>query len=281
MPELPEVETIKLGLKKYLVGHRVEDIVINLPKQFVGDPKQLVGERVIAVRRFGKGLLVDFGNGYSLAIHVKMTGQLVYRKVSWVARVPQVSRAELEDLPDKYTHVVFHLDNDAVLYYRDVRQFGWLRTVKTADALDLPFFKSLGREPLRDLRLTDFKKLMSVKTPIKTLLLDQHKIAGIGNIYANDALFLAGILPTRPAVSLTPPEQKKLFEAIEKVLRESLAVGGASASNYVNVLGEKGSYQDRFLVYKRDGNPCLTCKTILIRTTMGGRGTFICKNCQR
>lgn len=285
MPELPEVETIKLGLQKYVVGHQVEEIIINLPKRFFGDPKLLHGGVVIGIRRFGKGLLLDFSNGFSLAIHVKMTGQLLYRSGDtargFAPGTGPVTPHLRDELPDQYTHVVFHLDNGAVLYYRDVRQFGWIRVVKTSEALVLPFFKSLGKEPLRDLTLTDFRKLLTVKTPIKTLFLDQHKIAGIGNIYANDALFLAGILPTRPAVSLRAVEQKKLFAAIEKVLKESIAVGGASASNYVNVLGEKGTYQDQFLVYKRDGKPCRICKTIVTRMTMGGRGTFICKRCQQ
>jgi formamidopyrimidine-DNA glycosylase len=304
MPELPEVETIRLGLQQYLVGHTIENIVVHLSKQFYGDAQLLFGLRIIAVRRFGKGLIIDFLDGYSLAVHVKMTGQLLYLSRdnaaadSSVGPVGSHPRSKSSasfagahlgtstsvthfGLPDKYTHVVFQLDNGAVLYYRDIRQFGWLRVVKTEEALRLPFFTSLGREPLRDLTLADFKKLMRVKAPIKTLLLDQHKIAGIGNIYANDALFLAGILPTRPALSLTPVEQERLFAAIEKVLTESISVGGASASNYVNVLGEKGSYQDRFLVYKRDGESCLNCKTIITRTKMGGRGTFVCIKCQQ
>ena len=287
MPELPEVETIRLGLQKYLVGHRIEEIDLRLPKQFIGDPSQVVGATVIAVRRFGKGLVIDLDNHISLAIHVKMTGQLLYasshtQNTSISATLRTYSGGvPLTDLPDRYTHVLFTLDKGSMLYYRDIRQFGWIKVVPTAQVIEMPFFKMLGKEPLRDLTFADFVKLLKpTKTPIKTLLMDQAKIAGIGNIYANDALFQAGILPTRPANTLSRKEQEKLFAAIEELLAKSIAVGGASASNYINVLGERGTYQDHFLVYKRDGKQCIVCTTVIERSVLGGRGTFICHVCQ-
>jgi len=272
MPELPEVETIKLGLQKYVVGHTIENIEIHLAKQFHGDPQLLIGATITGVRRLGKGLLIDCSNGYSLAVHVKMTGQLLYRSVSG---------AYDGDLPDAYTHVVFHLDNGAVLYYRDMRQFGWVKVVQTEKALALPFFKSLGKEPLSDLTLLNFTQLLKgSKTAIKVLIMDQHKIAGIGNIYANDALYLAGIHPRRPASSLSTEEAKKLFTAIETVLKKGIEVGGASEWHYVDVLGEKGQYQNFFQVYRKDGQACKKCGTIIERIKLGGRGTFFCPQCQ-
>lgn len=312
MPELPEVETIRLGLQKHLVGHTIKDIEIHLPKQVRGDSNKLIGGKVITVRRFGKGLVIDFDNHLSLAIHVKMTGQLLYTKFpkhsdaqglvhaetgpvaphlhSTSSASPaggqwgtpsRATRSEI-NLPDKYTHVVFHLDNDAVLYYRDIRQFGWLHVLPTEEISKHSFFKSLGPEPLKDLTLKTFSQLLKqTKTPIKVLLMDQAKIAGIGNIYANDALYLAKINPLCKADSLTPHEVKELFKAIETVLQKGIAVGGASERDYVNVLGGQGKYQNFFLVYHKDGKPCPRCGTLIERIKLGGRGTFVCFKCQK
>ncbi len=267
MPELPEVETIRLGLQKFLVGHTIKDIELRLPKQFHGDPSLPIGGKIIAARRFGKGLVIDLDNKFSLAIHVKMTGQLVFSHLPLVI--------------SKYTHVIFHLDNDQALLYNDMRQFGWIRVLPTKDVLDLPFFKNLGKEPLKDLTCKDFQTLLQkYKTPIKLLIMDQTKIAGVGNIYANDALYLAKIHPKRPAFSLENKEQKALFDAIEQVLEKGIEVGGASEWHYVDVLGGKGKYQNFFLVYRKNGKLCQRCGTIIKKIKLGGRGTFFCPSCQ-
>lgn len=310
MPELPEVETIRLGLQKFVVGHTIKSIELRLPKQFRGDPSLAIGGKIAGVRRYGKGLVIDLDNGYSLAVHVKMTGQLLYlSKASPIiqgpaptflpasARSSEASFNELRasgnpssrvtlhlfgKLPDKYTHVVFTLDNDAVLYYRDMRQFGWIHVLPTSEVGELPFFKRLGKEPLRDLTFQDFQAtIQKYRTPIKLLIMDQTKIAGVGNIYANDALYLARIHPKRPAASLNAKEQKALFDAIEQVLRKGIEVGGASEWHYVDVLGGKGHYQNFFQVYRKNGTPCPLCGTIIEKISLGGRGTFFCPACQR
>lgn len=275
MPELPEVETIKLGLQKHLVKHTIQDIELRLPKQFHGDKAHVIGSKILAVRRFGKGLVIDLDNQFSLAIHVKMTGQLLY-----VGEAGGATRLALE-LPDKYTHIIFYLDNGAILYYRDIRQFGWIKVLPTREVLELPFFKNLGKEPLKDLTFSHFGMLIKKhKMPIKQLLMEQNKIAGIGNIYANDALYIAKIHPKRPAQSLTDQEINGLFIAIETVLRKGIATGGASERDYINAVGGKGSYQKYFQVYKKAGQPCKRCGTIIERITLGGRGTFVCPTCQ-
>jgi formamidopyrimidine-DNA glycosylase len=284
MPELPEVETIRLGLQKHLVGHKIVDVDIRLPRIFSGDSRKIIGGKIIAARRFGKGLLIDLDNGYSIAVHVKMTGQLLYKEVSRVPQVSRVPRAKVDVkmLPDAYTHVVFSLDKGSFLYFRDMRQFGWVKNLSTKDAKILPFFKSLGPEPLKDLTREKFKAILSRnKTTIKVLLMDQKKISGIGNIYANDALFVAGIDPRRYSASLTQTEQAKLFEAIEQVLKKGLEAGGASEWSYVDVLGGSGSYQNFFQVYGMRGLPCKNCGTIIEKITLGGRGTFFCPKCQK
>lgn len=280
MPELPEVETIRRGLEKHIVGRTIVRVDVRLPKMLSGDVEKLSGTTVIAVRRYGKGLVVDLDNGYSIAIHVKMTGQLIYQGRG----VPSGSlphMGKVGRLPGSATHVIFYLDQDDKLYYNDVRQFGWLKIVPTEKVSELEFFKSLGPEALSNLTLEKFRGILaSTKAPVKPLLMEQKKIAGIGNIYANDALFLAKIHPKRPANSLSKDEGTTLFEAIEAVLKKGLAVGGASEWQYVNVLGEAGGYQNFFQVYGQVGKPCPNCGTKIEKIVMGGRGTFFCPICQ-
>lgn len=289
MPELPEVETIRLGLQKYLVGHTIKDVEVRLAKMVQGEVQKVKGAKVEGVRRFGKGLVIDLDNGYSIAVHIKLTGQLIYRR-SRVARVSpirqaqgkQVSREKVGTIPNKWTHVIFKLDRGANLYYNDLRQFGWIKIVKTDEVGNLPFFKELGPEFFKDLNLEKFMKIVSSsKTSIKPLLMDQKKIGGVGNIYANDALNVAKIDPRRKASSLSKDEKIRLFHAVEKVLKKGLEAGGASELSYVNVLGQEGGYQNHFVAYGREGKPCKNCKTLLKKIKLGGRGTYFCDKCQK
>ena len=272
MPELPEVETIRLGLEKYLVGHKIKDVEIRVSKLFEGDPKKVIGTRVTGVRRFGKGLVIDLSNKYSLAIHIKLTGQLVYRdgKTKSLKVSPKVG----DSIPNKFTHVIFKLDppsprlrragKNAFLYYNDRRRFGWIRVVKTDQVSEMPFFKNLGPEPFKDLTLKLFVKILSRSgTAIKPLLMDQKRIGGIGNIYANDALNLAKISPKRSGKSLSLPEVKSLFDAILKVMEKGFKYGGASELNFVNVLGLEGEYQNHSRVYGKKGEKCPNCHSTL------------------
>lgn len=319
MPELPEVETIRLGLQKYLVGHTIEEIEVRLPKMVSGDIKFVHGARVKGVRRFGKGLVIDLANDYSIAVHIKMTGQLIY-KSSKVPKGTKVSEKVGGELPNKFTHVIFHLshpelaaqkgraylvsgsqskkempkrvrhDNnrgDAVLYYNDIRQFGWIKIVKSEKLKEISFFKELGPELFPSagqpaLAVDQFKTILSkAKGPIKPLLMDQKKIGGVGNIYANDALFVARIHPKRKANSLSEKESERLFEALKKVLAKGLEAGGASEWQYVNALGEAGKYQEFFQVYGKQGMKCPRCGEVIKKIVMAGRGTFFCSGCQR
>ena len=273
MPELPEVETIRHGLEKHLVGNTIVDVEIRLAKQFTGEPKNIIGAEVVGVRRFGKGLVIDLSNGQSIAIHVKMTGQLVIG-----GRPMTVGNGRY---PNKWTHVIFKL-KDIFLYYSDIRQFGWIKIIQSSDLKAQSFFRDLGPEPLRDLTQAKFFDILqNSRMPIKLLLMDQKKIAGIGNIYANDALFIAKIHPKRMASSLTQKEKTAVFNGIEEVLKKGIEVGGASEWNYVNALGEKGGYQNFFQVYNREGELCKRCGGVIERMKMGGRGTFYCPGCQR
>lgn len=280
MPELPEVETIRLGLEKYVVGHKIVGVDVRLPKMFDGDPKDIIGSKVIAARRFGKGLVIDLSNGYSLAIHVKLTGQLIYRDPK-TTKI-QVSKAKVGTVPNQFTHVIFKLDKDAVLYYNDQRRFGWIKVVLIDKVSDLPYFKGIGPEPFKDLTYEKFKARVSIShLSIKPLIMDQKKIGGIGNIYANDALFLAGIDPRRKGHSLTEPEIKKLYKAIHTVMERGFKYGGASELSFVNLLGQEGEYQRHSLVYGKKGKECPNGNGKIQKIFLGGRGTFFCETCQR
>lgn len=286
MPELPEVETIRLGLQKYFVGHKIEGVEVKIPKILEGSVKDVIGAKVINARRFGKGLVIDLSNGNSLAIHVKLTGQLIYRDEK-TKKIP-VSK-KVGELPSKFTHVIFKLDQNAYLYYNDIRRFGWIKVIKTDEVANLPFFKGMGPEPFGSeasgqavLTLDKFKSVLSSSNlAVKTLIMDQKKIGGIGNIYANDACYFAKIDPKRPAKTLNPKEVELLYEGVHKSMEKSLKYGGSSELTYVNVLGQEGEYQNHTLIYGRDGDICERDGGKIQKIFLGGRGTYFCPACQR
>jgi len=281
MPELPEVETIKLKLQRYLSGHKIVDIQINWIKIFPKDTEEIIGSTINAIKRFGKVLVIDFENGYSLVIHIKMTGQLIYRGPN-LDTESDLSKKVHGGVPGKHTHVIFYLDRSGILYYNDMRKFGWMKVVKSDELNSIALLKSLGPEPLKDLNIYNFKEILkNNKKTIKETIMDQAKIAGIGNIYANDALFLAKIHPKRLANSLKSNECKLLFKSIEDVLRRGIEAGGASENSYVAPDGTEGSYQDISLVYGKKGLLCKKCSSIIERIVIGGRGTFYCPTCQK
>lgn len=281
MPELPEVETIRRGLEHYFVGHKIQSVEVRVPKLFEGNPKDVIGGKVVKVRRFGKGLVIDLDNKFSLAIHIKLTGQLIYRDKKTEDK-PLSKEKVGESLPNKLTHVIFTLDKGAHLYYNDARRFGWIKVVKTDSVGELSFFKSLGPEPFKDLTLEYFKRaLNSSNLAVKPLIMDQKRIGGIGNIYANDALYYAKIDPRRPAKSLKDAEIKKLLEGIEKVMKEGMKYGGSSEINFVNALGQEGSYQDHSLAYGRQGDICERDGGKFKKFYLAGRGTYMCEKCQK
>ena len=286
MPELPEVETLKLGLQKYLIGHKILEIEIRVPKIFQGDKKDIIGTKVTGIKRVGKGLIIELNNEFCLAVHLKMTGQLVYSGKETKNII--LSKKTGGDLPSKYSHVIFFLDNGAILYFNDLRRFGWVRVIKKEEVKNMPFFKEMGPEPFsktdldqKKLTLEDFRQILSKSNLyIKILLMDQKKIGGIGNIYANEALFEAKISPKKRAKELKEEEIKKLYESIFKVIENGLKFGGSSDENFVNALGKEGKYQQHFLVYGKKGQKCPGCRDIIEKIMLGGRGTYFCPTCQ-
>lgn len=281
MPELPEVESIRKQLEKYLVGHRIKEVEVRYGKKFEGDPKDLVGGKVKKIRRFGKAQSIDLDNGYSILIHIKLTGQLIY-KGPRLKNAGKLSEKVKDGLEGKHTHIIFHLDRGGKLYYNDVRKFGWIKIVKGKEVRLQSFIKKLGPEPLKDLTQKKFQDVVgSTKRNIKTLLMDQTKIAGVGNIYANEALWLAGIKPTKESKKLRDNEIKKLFDAIESVLKEGLKRGGASELSFVTPDGKEGKYQEYTHIYGKEGEKCKRCSSTFKKIKISGRGTYFCPGCQK
>jgi len=288
MPELPEVETLKLGLKKYLVGHKIEDVEIRVPKIFQGNAQNIVNAKVTGVKRIGKGLIIELDNNYVLTIHLKMTGQLVFRDEN-TQNLSLSDKVGGDTLPSKYSHVIFTLDQGAKLYYNDLRRFGWIKVIRKDELVDVPFFKDMGPEPKvgedlagKELMLEYFKNtIQKGNLPVKLILMDQKRIGGIGNIYANDALFLARIDPRRKGKTVSDEEVQKLFKAIHEVVKKSLNLGGSSDENYVNVLGQEGNYQNHTLVYGKKGEKCSVCGATIEKIQLGGRGTYFCPKHQK
>jgi len=266
MPELPEVETIKRELEKVVLGKKISGIIINNPKVIKSPGKAdfvkgLKGATTKHILRKGKLLILELSSGKSLAIHLRMTGQLVYPGNAKDARVS------------------FKLSDGKFLDFRDSRLLGDLRLVD--DWRELKFIQTLGPEPF-DLSVDKFKQMLSVKkTKIKPLIMDQTFISGIGNLYAAEALFRARIHPERPAVNLTDKEKELLFKEIKDTLREAIQHRGSSVDQYVQVSGQPGGYVKYHKVYDRKGRPCLVCKTPIKRIALGGRGTYFCPKCQK
>ena len=273
MPELPEVETIRSRLEPVLTGRRFERVEISDPRLTRPEPSdgvgaRLEGERVTGVLRRGKYLIVSFESGRHLLVHLRMTGS--FRLV-----------AAGDSHSDPHSRAVVRLDDGSDVVYRDVRRFGtWL--VLEPGALEEYLGDRLGDEPLGP-RFTT-KRLESVlagrKTPVKAALLDQRTVAGVGNIYADEALWRARIHPLRPARSLTSVEIASLRAALRKALEIGVARQGATLRDYRDPSGGRGAMQDAFKVYGRVGEPCERCGTPIEKTRVAGRGTWYCSACQ-
>lgn len=280
MPELPEVETIKLQLAKFLIGHKIVSVEVKNRRVFQGDEKLIVGGKITTTRRFGKVTVVDLDNGYSFLTHVKLTGQFIYKGPN--LKDTTLSKKVIGGLGGPHTLVVFSLDNSGKLYYNDVRRFGWIRIEKTEDVEKESFIKKLGKDMLL-ITKDEFKAVLSKSSRnIKVLLMDQTKIGGVGNIYANDALWRSKISPKRKANSLNEDEIDFLHDSLVFVLKEGLKYGGASELAFVTPDGKEGEYQNHTLAYGHQGELCKSCKKEKIeKFFLGGRGTYWCSYCQK
>lgn len=273
MPELPEVETTVRGLRQPLKGRRVEavqhlDWPNMLPNIAPGELARLLpGRRVADVQRRGKLLLLKFEDGSALILHRKMSGNLLLRAAG--------------ALPERHTHCVLRFDQDLELHFIDPRKFGRIYFFPSASALEAFLSARLGPEPLDGLSATELALLLRGRRGrVKPLLLDQRLLAGVGNLYADEALWLAGIHPARTARGLRPEEAHQLALALRQVLQEGIERRGTSFSTYMDALGERGENQDYLRVYGRAGLPCLRCGERIVRIVVAQRGTYICPRCQ-
>jgi len=288
MPELPEVETIKRGLNKLIIGRKITIVNNDNPKSFPNaahDVTQfLINAKVIDVRRRAKVLLIDLSTKYTLVIHLKMTGQLVFvdNLIRFGAGHPNDSL--INALPDKSTRVTFDFSDGSHLYFNDQRKFGWVRLIPTLEVPNIDFMKKVGPEPLEaDFTAKEFigRFKRRARTSIKAALLDQTVIAGVGNIYADESLWGAKIHPSRLVGSITEAEFNKLYSEVRSVMNLSIEKGGSTNRNYVDAEGKKGAYMDFARVFRREGLPCPRCGTEIIKIKVAGRGTHICPNCQQ
>ncbi len=268
MPELPEVETVVRAIRPKIQQRTITNYANDWPRRVTThDPAalrdQIVGQRVENVVRRAKFIIVELTHDY-LILHLRMSGHL--------------SVVSAETPPDPYVHDVFTLDNGDELRFRDVRKFGTVGLYSTLEALEA----KLGPEPLEDSFTADVlqERIGKRKTKLKPLLLDQSFVAGIGNIYADEALFAAGIDPRRTADTLTREDIRKLHAAIRHVLQLGIEREGASIDTYVKPDGEKGDMQNAVLVFRRTGSPCYTCGTPIERIKLAQRSTHFCPNCQ-
>lgn len=286
MPELPEVETVRRGLKILIVSKKITNVSFDWPKSFPNaqsDINQfLIGSHITDVRRRAKVLMIDLDTDYSLVVHLKMTGQLVYRgNENFGAGHPNDSL--VGKLPDKSTRVEIIFDDKSKLFFNDQRKFGWMKLLPTIEIPNIDFMRRVGPEPLESdfTPKVLFDRLQRRKrSSIKAALLDQTVLAGIGNIYADEALWGAKIHPETKVGNISLVSVKKLYTEIVTVLRLSIEKGGSTDRNYVNAEGKKGSYIEFAKVFRRENLPCPRCSTAIIKTRVASRGTHICPKCQ-
>ena len=287
VPELPEVETVRSGLASLIIGKTLKKAEALNPSSFPNAPADvnnfLQGASVVAVKRRAKVLIINLSTNYSLVIHLKMTGQLVY--VSSLQRfgAGHPSDSLVNTLPDKSTRVDLAFTDNSHLFFNDQRKFGWVKLMPTDEVASLPFMQKVGPEPLEDnftVEVFATRLKRRPNTTIKAALLDQTVLAGVGNIYADESLWGAFIHPARKVSSLSLSEISLLHQEVRFVMNLSIEKGGSSNQNYVNAEGKKGSYMDFARVFRRNGLTCPRCQTTIEKLRVAGRGTHICPTCQ-
>jgi len=271
MPELPEVETVRTGLEPLLTGRRIESVVCHRSSLRYPLPElaALCGSSVIAVRRRAKYLLFDMGKNRTLVWHLGMTGQFHV--------LPQ--RAEA----GKHEHVCFNLSDGQSLRYRDARRFGYAGLLFADELEQHAWFARLGPEPLSDDFSVEYlvQACAGRKAPIKNVIMDASVVVGVGNIYASESLYRAGVHPVRAAGRISARRLDLLERVIKQVLAEAIAAGGSSISDFVHADGKPGYFAHSFQVYGRQGESCFACDQQIKRISQAGRSTFYCSRCQR
>lgn len=314
MPELPEVETIRRGLDPLICGQKITKVEVLCDKSFVGDPAAVAGRTVRALRRFGKALIIDLSGDLSLMVHLRMTGQLIFDGAKHSANQRATKARSADDnsaedsaaedsaaedltakrfaaghpsenfvaaLPNRQTRVILHFAH-GTLYFNDQRKFGFIKVLATSAVEDDDFIRKLAKEPWDMTTAEFYDQLQRHKNSvIKAVLLDQSIIAGLGNIYADESLFMSHIHPERRAGTISRAEATELLEAARAVMTRSIESGGSTMATYVRADGTRGNYLEKFAqVFRREGQPCPRCGTEIVKTRVAGRGTHLCPTCQ-
>ena len=302
MPELPEVQTIVNDLNKKVAGCRIIGAWFDWPKM-LKDPldqqrnkiahkhaavfeKTIKGKKILSVRRRAKNILVSLSGDLMMLIHLKMTGHLLVGrwKVEKKKVIPLEPKEIVEDPYNQYIHLIFYLDNGKMLAFSDLRKFGKIILGTKEQIENLLEIKKLGPEPLdKSFTIEKFKEALRQARgkKIKQVLMDQEVIAGIGNIYSDDILWTAKIHPFKPGNKLSDKETKDIYTAIKQILTKALKLRGTSISDYRDTAGKEGEYTEERLVYQREDEPCLRCKTKIKRLKVGGRSAHFCPKCQK
>ncbi len=285
MPELPEVETIKVGLEKRIVGKTIKDIKLLQPKSFTGDANHLKKQKIVRVWRRAKILGFDLTNNLTILFHLKMTGQLIFEDSRrLIGGHPTLDM--MDKLPNPHTRVIFEFKDKSHLYFNDQRRFGWVRVVEPKEGKKVAdeIAAKLGPEPLEKIFTWQVLKknlLRHKKMPVKVAMLDQTVVSGVGNIYASEGCFNAKLDPVTKVGQLTDEQFKKLHEGLIKALKDGIKYGGSSKTHFVDADGHKGYFLDYAFVYGWDKHPCKVCGTVIKKITLGGRGTYFCPKCQK
>jgi len=292
MPELPEVQTIVNDLEKKIIGRKITGFWTDCPKSIRGlTPvslrRKIGGLKILGVRRLGKNVLITLDKNYTLLIHQKMTGHLMVGRWSvcktrdgW--SVESSTRGPFKDRVNQYIHVVFTLDNGKMLALSDMRKFARIDFGRTADILALPAIQKLGLDALdRHLNTETFRRIVcSRNRSIKQTLMDPTVVAGIGNIYADDILWSARVHPARPARTLKDAEIKHIISQTRRILNKAVRLRGTSVGDYRDTAGEPGEYGQELLVYRKTGESCRRCQTLIQRIKLGQRSAHFCPKCR-
>lgn len=287
MPELPEVETVRVGLARLIVGKKIAEVWHDWPKSFPNIPHDvqhfMIGAAIKSIKRRAKVLIIELSSNYSLVIHLKMTGQMVFvGEERFGAGHPSDSLINV--LPDKSTRVIIGFTDKTKLFFNDQRKFGWMKLIPSPEIPNIDFMKKVGPEPLADdFKASEFRRHINRRrnSSIKAVILDQTVIAGVGNIYADESLWGAKIHPATLVKNIGNSKLNTLFNELKTVLELAIQKGGSSDRNYVDAEGKKGSYLSFAKVFRREKLPCQRCGSIIEKIRVAGRGTHICPHCQK
>lgn len=286
MPELPEVETIKKGLVELIIGKKIKTIsVLDSPKSLRASKNDLdafvINHKIFNINRRGKALIITLDSDYAFLVHLRMTGQLVYREKDFNFGAGHPNDSLIGNLPDKTTRIIVEFTDDSKLFFNDQRKFGYFKLMPKDEVENDSFIKKLGPEPLgvnKSITEQFIKRIRKRNnSAVKAAILDQSVIAGIGNIYADEALFLAKVHPASKVKDLTDDELALILESAIKVMKLSIKLGGSTDKNYIDAKGNRGTYLNFANVFRREGKPCKNHPDVLIeKIRVAGRGTHIC-----